>query len=155
MARPVHLYLLVILGFGVAVALTSCIRLAPQTAPDLPSAFLDRSVLCADVVRTNAWAEPRDEKSVFSPGKDAAVCSVLVFGPLSGGHRLAWKWYGPDGRIVRSSEPAEVGQEGLDYDRYIAWDRLPLSAEIGEGRWTVVFFIDGETAGTREFELIK
>lgn len=146
---------IILLIFYAVAVLASCIRLAPQTAPDLPPAFIERAVLCADVVRTDDWAEPEDEKIAFSARTDAAVCSFLVFGPLSGGHRLTWKWYGPDGRLVRLSEPAEVGREGMDYDRYIAWDRLPLSAEIVEGRWRVVFFIDGETAGSREFELTK
>lgn len=146
-----------IAGFAVTAAavLASCIRLAPQSAPDLPLAFLDRAVLCADIVRTADWAVPQDEKNSYSAGSDAAVCSVLIFGPLSGPHRLAWKWYGPDGRIVRTSDSAEIGREGLDYDRYLAWDRLPLSSDTSSGQWMVVFYIDGETAGSQSFELNK
>ncbi len=134
-------------------AAASCVRLAPQTAAELPSAVLDRAVLCADVVRTNDWAEPALVGTTFSKGRDASVCSVLEFKRLSGRHRLLWKWYGPDGRLVRTSDPTAVGKEGTEYDRYIAWDRLALSAATLEGRWTVAFFIDDQTAGSKEFEL--
>ncbi|MCX6567296.1 MAG: hypothetical protein NTW38_12900 [Candidatus Aminicenantes bacterium] len=149
MACPVRIFLIPILCASAA----SCVRLAPQTTAELPAAVLDRSVLCADVIRTDDWADLALVGTAFSKSRDASVCSVLVFKPLSGRHRLAWKWYDPSGRIVRESDAVEAGEEGIEYDRYIAWDRLPVTADMTVGRWTVAYFIDDELAGSREFDL--
>jgi hypothetical protein len=136
-----------------SAAAVSCVRLAPQTTAELPAVVLDRSVLCADVIRTDDWADLAHVGTVFIKGRDASVCSVLVFKPLSGRHRLAWKWYDPSGRIARESDVTGIGEEGTEYDRYICWDRLPVSAETAAGRWTVAYFIDDGFAGSREFDI--
>ncbi len=135
-------------------ASVSCVRLAPQTTAELPAVVLDRSVLCADVIRTDDWADLALVGTTFSKGRDASVCSVLVFKPLSGRHRLAWKWYDPSGRIARESDAVGIGEEGTEFDRYIAWDRLPVAAEMTGGRWTVAYFVDDGFAGSAEFDLI-
>ncbi|MHB8054703.1 MAG: hypothetical protein ACYDH3_05605 [Candidatus Aminicenantales bacterium] len=149
MTQRARIFLIPIL----CAAAASCIRLAPQTTAELPAAVLDRAALCVDVVRTDDWADLVRVGKTFGKGRDVSVCSVLEFKPLSGGHGLMWKWYGPDGRLIRTSDPTEVGKEGTEYDRYIAWDRLPLSAASAEGRWTVAFFIDDEMAGSLDFEV--
>jgi len=148
-ARAIRLGIALVMS----AAAISCVRLAPQTIAELPAAVSDRSVLCADVIRTDDWADLALVGTTFSKSRDTSVCSVLVFKPLRGRHRLAWKWYDPSGRIVRESDAVGIGEEGTEFDRYISWDRLSLAADMTGGRWTVAYFIDDRFAGSREFDL--
>jgi len=149
MARPARIIFVPVLCAAVA----ACVRLAPQTAPEIPAVVLDRAVLCADVIRTADWADLALVGTAFDKKKDATVCSVLSFKSLSGRHRIAWKWYDPSSRLARESDAVGIGEEGMEFDRYISWDRFPLSADAPAGRWTVAFFIDDRLAGSKEFDL--
>jgi len=141
--------LIFLLGLG----LCSCVRLAPKTEAVPPAAVPDRFVLCARVVRTADWADLALVGDAFSRDRDSAVCAVISFKALRDAHRLVWKWYDPAGRLVRESNPVPVGEEGSEFDRFLAWDELPVSGDTAVGRWTVALFVDDRFAGSKEFEM--
>ena len=131
----------------------ACIRLAPRTAVEKPTAVIDRHVFAAEVAKSGEWAEPRGEKNVFVKGADAAVFSFLSLKDLEGEHTLAWKWYDPSGRLYRAPDPIAVGRPGQLFARYIAWDEIRVFEEKDSGRWTVAIFLDGALALTAGFEI--
>ena len=149
MARPA----LVRTGLLAALfaASVSCVRLAPKTAALPPAAVPDRFVLCAKVVRTADWADLSLVGETFFLDRDAAVCAVIDFKALRNAHHLVWKWYDPAGRLVRTSEPVGIGEDGAEFDRFLAWDEFSVSGETPIGRYTVALFIDDRFAGSKEF----
>jgi hypothetical protein len=141
------------LALAIAAVSLSCVRLAPKTDAHPPAAVPDRFELCASVVRTSDWADLALIGNAFVRDRDAAVCAVISIKNLLGAHRLVWKWYDPTGRLARISDPVMVGEEGYEYDRFLAWDEFPVSAGTACGRWTVALFIDDRFAGVREYEM--
>ncbi len=131
----------------------ACVRLAPNVDAFPPAAVPDRFILCAQVTRTADWADFSLVGESFVRERDAAVCAVIDFRALRGAHRLVWKWYDPAGRLARISDPVAVGEPEAEYDRFLAWDEFPVSADSPLGRWTVALFIDERFAGSKEFEL--
>ena len=131
----------------------ACVRLAPKTDALPPAAVPNRFELCASVRRTADWADLSLVGNVFIRDRDTTVCAVIDFKSLRGAHRLVWKWYDPAGRLARTSDPVLVGEEGYEYDRFLAWDEFPVSSATACGRWTVALFIDERFAGSKEYEM--
>ena len=141
------------LVLALAAASLACVRLAPKTDALPPAAVPNRFELCASVRRTADWADLSLVGNIFSRDRDKTVCAVIDFKSLRGPHRLVWKWYDPAGRLARTSDPVLVGEEGYEYDRFLAWDEFPVSAGTACGRWTVALFIDERFAGAKEYEM--
>jgi hypothetical protein len=131
----------------------ACVRLAPKIEALPPAAVPERFVLCAQVTRTADWADLSLVGDAFVRDRDPAVCAVVDFRALRGAHRLTWKWYDPSGSLARISDPVAAGEEGFEYDRFLAWDEFPVTAETPIGRWTVALFVDDRFAGAKEFEM--
>lgn len=133
-------------------ALVSCIRLAPKIETLPPAAVPDRFILCAKVTRTADWADFSLVGGSFIRGRDETICAVVDFRALRGAHRLVWKWYDPEGKLARASDRILVGEDGSEFERFLAWDEFPVSGAMPLGRWAVALFIDDRFAGSREFQ---
>ncbi len=131
----------------------ACIRLLPAPNVEEPSAAVDRHILCAAVEVKSDGARPGPEQSRFGKGRDEAVYSFLGFRYLRGIHAVSWKWYDPSRSLIRSTDPISIGGEGMLFDSYIAWDRIPVHDEREAGIWTVAVFVDNLLAGSRTFEI--
>ena len=136
-----------------AVLLSACAIRFKYPEIEEPSAVLERMVCCAAIEERGGWAECVDGKTVFVKGSDAGVHAFVSFRELRGAHTLGWKWYDPSGRLYRATDPIGVGSENVAYDTYIAWDRIAVSDDKEDGRWTVAVFIDGALLVSREFEI--
>lgn len=118
-----------------------------------PAAALERMVCCGAIEQKDDWAACVDEKSVFVKGTDPGVYSFVSFRELRGAHTLSWKWYDPSRRLYRATDPIEIGGENIAYETYIAWDRIAVSDDKENGRWTVAVYIDGGLLAAGEFEI--
>ncbi|MBN1940129.1 MAG: hypothetical protein JW843_11115 [Candidatus Aminicenantes bacterium] len=151
MTHPdVRMFFLAVLGAAFAV---SCVRLAPKTDAIPPAAVPERFVLCARVTPTTDWADFSLVGETFVRERDRMVCAAVDFRALRGAHRLVWKWYDPAGKLARISDPVSAGEEGFEYDRFLAWDEFPVAGDTPLGRWTVALFVDERFAGAKEFEM--
>jgi hypothetical protein len=141
-----------VLGTLAALWAAACIRLVPPPV-ERPPAVLERLILCATVTPRDGWAEPSTGKAVFRKGEDANVFSFLAFKDLVGEHALVWKWFGPAGALYRATDPIAVGAAGRAFDTYIAWDRIYVSDDKADGKWTAAVFLDGALLAVKTFEI--
>ena len=118
-----------------------------------PAAVLERMVCCGSIEEKGGWAESADEKSIFVKGSDPSAYAFVSFRGIRGAHSLAWKWYDPSRRLYRAPDPIGIGRENVAFETYIAWDRIAVSDDKADGRWSVAVFLDGDLLVVREFEI--
>jgi hypothetical protein len=90
-----------------------------------------------------------EERSVFSRGTDREVIVFFQWENLPGAHKLVAQWRSADGGTTSSSS--------IDYHasdkRFGAYWRLPVTADIPLGTWSIEATMDGRPAGRYSFEI--
>ena len=143
----------IVLALLPAILFSSCAIRFKYPEIEEPAAVLERMVCCGSIEEQSGWAECLDGKSVFVKGSDPGVYAFVAFRELRGAHTLSWKWYDPSRRLYRATDPIDIGSDNVAYETYIAWDKIAVSDDKENGRWTVAVFIDGGFLVSGEFEI--
>ena len=89
------------------------------------------------------------ERSIFNRTDDHNVIVLFEWEGTAGGHRLVAQWRSPDSALTSTS--------AIDYiakaERFGAYWKLPLSASMALGTWSIEATVDGVPAGRFTFEL--
>lgn len=130
-----------------------CVTFRPAAEAAGPA--VEEFLVCRGVAAEGELLAPRGAGDAFG----ADIESVYAFVRLRDVGRdigLRWKWYAPDGSLVRDSGPVAVRTGGRRLDEVTAFDRLDLAPGRGArpaGSWTVVVFMEEEAASVRTFSL--
>ncbi|MCP2618006.1 hypothetical protein NLC82_01125 [Candidatus Aminicenantes bacterium AC-335-A11] len=134
-------------------SLLSCIQFKPEKMPLISLPILEEIVVCGKIMKERNWAYPRDIKTVFIKGKDKRIYCFLILKKIEDEHFLEWKWYDPEGKLYRSTERIKIGEKGVIYEKFIAWDGIILFREKKDGKWKIAIFLDNKFLDMIEFEI--
>jgi len=143
-----NLLLLFILLF-----LFSCIQFRPEKVPFVSLPLLEKIIVCEKIEKGKNWAYPKDIKNIFVKKKDKRIYCFLSLAKVNGEHFLEWRWYDPEGKLYRSTKKIKIGEKGINYEKFIAWDGIILFREKKNGKWKIAVFLDEKLFGTVEFEI--
>ena len=142
------------LAAAAALAAGACLNFRPAIqAPDFQ---VESVVICRSVASDGGLLEPVEAREEYRAADESAVCFVRLRG-VSADTWLRWKWYSPDGKLVRDSGQVPVATAGSYLETVTAFDRFdfgPDPAARPAGQWTVAFFIEDALAGRRTFRLL-
>ncbi|MFH1944640.1 MAG: hypothetical protein ABIK95_03345 [Acidobacteriota bacterium] len=127
---------------------SGCISMAIKVPFPQKNRF-ERMVICTDVEEKKGLFSPLDITSDFNPGNERVICLVRLQ-EVDRDVRVGWRWYDPDGRLVRDIDQFIYNEEGLSTVRTL-YDLFPLSPELKAGTWTVVFYLEGKMAASGSF----
>jgi hypothetical protein len=139
---------------AVGLMAAACVTITPKPAPE-PECRVAGLEVGAAIRAADDLFELEAPQNFFPPGT-AKVYALVRLTDIPGALRMRWKWYGPDGRLVRDSLDVPANAEGLYLEVLTAFDRLdlgPPDAAPAAGTWQVVFFLDGRLAARRSFVL--
>jgi len=139
---------------GAALTATACLNFRPAVqAPDFQ---VESVVICRSVTSEGGLLEPVEAREEFPATDESVVCFVRIKG-VSADTWLRWKWYSPEGTLVRDSGRVPVATEGSYLETVTAFDRLDFGPGVATrptGQWTVAFFLEDALAGRRIFRLL-
>jgi len=140
-------YALLILGSA------GCVTFRPAAEAAGPE--VEEFLVCLGVAQSGELLAPQGAGAAFGPNIESVYAFVRLR-DVGRDIRLRWKWYAPDGSLVRDSGPVAVRTDGRRLDEVTAFDRLDLPPGRGArspGSWTAVVFLEEEAASVRTFLL--
>jgi len=143
-----------ILAAAVCAGWAACVTITPKPPPE-PERRLAGLEICAGIRRAGDVFEAVDPRPAFTIGTESLYAFVRI-ADIPGEVRLRWKWYAPDGRLIRDSGDVAANEQGQYLEVLTAFDRLDLEGPgtaPPAGTWQVVFLLDGSLAVRRTFLL--
>jgi len=131
----------------------SCISFKIPILPE-PENQIEKIVLCEDIRTEDDLLVPVDIRSEFEQGRESIICFIQMR-YTSREIALKWKWYSPEGKLLRDTGGIKVNPENMYLDYVTAYDRLRFESLPDEGDWTVAVFINDNLIATHRFKIIK
>jgi hypothetical protein len=125
-----------------------CISMAIKVPFPQKNRF-ERMVICADVEQKKGLFSPVGITSDFNSHNERVICLIRLQ-EVERDVRVGWRWYDPDGRLVRDIDQFIFNEEGHATIRTL-FDVFPLSSDLKEGTWTVAFYLEGKVTASGSF----
>lgn len=135
------------------LSVSGCIRLKVELPPD-PEVVVEYIAVKKSVHGINDFSKKLkdDEIRIFDP----KVYLVIKVNDVGEPKQIQWRWFGPDEKIVRESDPQEVNQDEGYLSYFIAWDSMGNDLfEKKPGKWTVVVTVDNHFFTRKSFSIMN
>lgn len=133
--------LTVILGFS----MVSCFYKVSLKVelPDDPDVFVEYISIVKHLDRDSDFTKKIENEKVLNT--DPEIFAVIKVFNISKKIDLKWKWFDPEKKLVRVSEPVAVNRKNGFLEYFVAWDSLDNELFAGKkGEWTVAVIVDDE-----------
>ncbi len=82
------------------------------------------------------------------------IYSILKVSEVGKSGNIRWKWYGPDGKLIRVSPNIQINKNNSYLRYFVAWDNLNKEFFSDKpGYWSVVVFLKGKFFVKKKFNL--
>ncbi len=148
------IYFLILISVLTLILLGSCISMKMKYL--LPSENIIEGIyLCKKIDESAELLKPLEIQSEFTSEDDCVICFIWlnnIYEKIA----LRWKWYSPEGNMVKDTGNIIVNQERKFLEAVTAYDMFKIIHEDNiEGRWVVAIFIDDKFIGRKTFQLRK
>lgn len=135
----------------IILLISGCVRLKVDLPPD-PEVVVEYMAVKKTVHGIDDFTmKLKDDRIRKSDPKVYIIAKVNDVGEPK---QIRWKWFGPDGKIVRRSDPQNVNQDNGYLSYFVAWDSMDnILFRNQPGKWTVVVTVDGHFLARRSFNV--
>jgi hypothetical protein len=109
------------------------------TVPNPPANTANYLVIKNSIPEEIDHSENLTDDPTQTSGKE--IYAIIKLSNITQSFYLIWKWYGPDQKLVKQSEPIIVNENKKYLQYAIIWDNLPAQFSIDKkGTWKIALF---------------
>jgi hypothetical protein len=139
---------------GIVLLAFSCSTSKSIDKSSIPPFKIAHTAISKDLKESGNLSTPVGLSKVFT-NEDDKVVSHIAFNHLTGEHQVRWDWYGPDGKLYRTTGNHELNAR---HDTYVAEGTASHKLSLKNtkaanlpGKWKVDIYLDDALAGTDTF----